>query len=105
MHIIPYHSWKKFKLICSEGFDPFPGSVGWGSIIAVCGAIGCPCSLDPVLLWLWHRLQAVALIQPLAWELPYAVGAALNKKVQKKKKKISIMSTHLCVQDKIINSL
>ena len=38
---------------------------------------------DPVLPWLWHRPTAVALIQPLAWELPYAKGAAL--KSQKKK--------------------
>ena len=32
---------------------------------------------DPV--WLWCRPVATALIQPLAWELPYAVGAALKK--------------------------
>ena len=31
---------------------------------------------------LWCRLAVAALIQPLAWELPYATGAAL-KKVQK----------------------
>ena len=35
---------------------------------------------DPVLLWLWWRLEAIALIQPVAWEPPYAVGAALEKK-------------------------
>ena len=37
---------------------------------------------DPALLWLWGRLAAAALIQPLAWELPYAVGTvqkAINK--------------------------
>ena len=39
------------------------------------------------MLWLWRRPIAVALIRPLAWELPYAVGAAL-KKDQKKKKNI-----------------
>ena len=39
--------------------------------------------LDPALLWLWLRPVAIAPIQPLAWELPYAVGAAL-KKDQKK---------------------
>ena len=33
-------------------------------------------SLDPVLLWLWHRPVATALIKPLAWEPPYAGGAA-----------------------------
>ena len=36
--------------------------------------------LDLVLLWLWHRSAASALIQPLARELPYAVGVALKKK-------------------------
>ena len=35
---------------------------------------------DLALLWLWHRPAAVALIGPLAWEHPYAVGAALKKK-------------------------
>ena len=34
---------------------------------------------DLVLLWLWCRLAAVALIQPLAWEPPYDAGAALKK--------------------------
>ena len=33
-----------------------------------------------MLLWLWHRLAAVALIRPLAWEPPYAADAALKKK-------------------------
>ena len=32
------------------------------------------------LLWLWCRLTAAAQIQPLAWEFPYAEGAALKKK-------------------------
>ena len=42
----------------------------------------------PVLLWLWHRLAAAALIQFLAWEPPYAVQAAQEMaKRQKKKKK------------------
>ena len=31
-------------------------------------------------LWLWCRPAAVALIQPLAWELPYAMGVALKSK-------------------------
>ena len=42
---------------------------------------------DPVLLWLWHRLAAVALIQPLAWEPLYAVGVALKGKKRKKERK------------------
>ena len=32
------------------------------------------------MLWLWLRSAAVALIQPLAWELPYATGEALKRK-------------------------
>ena len=42
---------------------------------------------DPALLWLWHRLTATAPMTPLAWEPPYATGAALEKPKKKKKKK------------------
>ena len=52
-----------------------------------CG-VGHNCSSDPALLWLWHRLASVALIQPLAWETPYAVGAGLKRK----KKSLEILS-------------
>ena len=38
---------------------------------------------DPVLLWLWCRLVAVALVHPLAWESPYAVGVALKRQKNK----------------------
>ena len=41
------------------------------------------------LLWLWCRLVATALIRPLAWESPYAQGAALEKAKRQKKKKSS----------------
>ena len=33
---------------------------------------------------LWCRLAAAALIQLLAWELPYAMGVALKIKVKKR---------------------
>ena len=36
---------------------------------------------------LWCRPAAAAPIGPLAWEFPYAVGAAVQKKKKKKKKK------------------
>ena len=55
---------------------------------------------DPALLWLWRRLVATAPIGPLAWESPYATGAAqdiattatttsttTDKKIKDKKKK------------------
>ena len=50
-----------------------------------CG-VGHRHSLDPVLLWLSHRPAAAALIQPLVWEPPYAMGAALEKAKQTNKK-------------------
>ena len=51
-----------------------------------CG-VGHKCGSDLVLLWLWCRLAAVALIGPLAWEHPYSMGAALGKGKKKKDRK------------------
>ena len=50
-----------------------------------CG-VGRRCGSDPALLWLWRRPGAAALIRPLAWEPPYAAGAALEKGKRQKKK-------------------
>ena len=50
-----------------------------------CGGVGCRHGSDLMLLWLWHRSEATALIQALAWELPYAVGTTLKKAKKKKK--------------------
>ena len=36
-----------------------------------------------MLLWLWCRPAAVALILPVAWELPYATDTALKSKKSK----------------------
>jgi len=58
--------------------------------------LGCRCGLDPVLLWLWPRPSATAPIRPLAWELPYAEGVALEKAKRpgkKKKKKKNYLVT------------
>ena len=49
--------------------------------------VGCRGGSEPALLRLWHRLVATAQIRPLAWEPPYAVGAALKRQNDKKKKK------------------
>ena len=46
-----------------------------------CG-VGRKYSSDPALLWLWCRPAAVAQIQPVAWEPPYATGVALKKNSQ-----------------------
>ena len=54
--------------------------MGEGSGVAEgCGA-GHRQASDPTLLWLWGRLAATALFGPLAWEPPYAAGAAIKKK-------------------------
>ena len=49
-----------------------------------CG-VGHRQGADLALLWLWCRLAAAILIQPQAWELPYAAGATLKEKKKKKK--------------------
>ena len=54
-------------------FDSWPCSVGWGSSFAA---------------ELWCRPVAPALIQPLAWEPPYAAAAALKRQKEEEKEKI-----------------
>ena len=49
-----------------------------------CGA-GCRRGSDPALLWVWCRPAATAPIGPLAGELPYAAGAALEKAKSRRK--------------------
>ena len=49
-----------------------------------CG-VGRREGLDLVLLWVWRRPAATALIRPLAWEPPYATGAALKETKKKGK--------------------
>ena len=52
-----------------------------------------------MLLWLWCRLATTALIRPLAWEPPYAVGEdqEMAKRQQQQKrqkdKKKSVLKT------------
>ena len=42
---------------------------------------------DLASLWLWRRLVAAALIPLLAWEPPYAAGAALKRHEKKEGRK------------------
>ena len=67
------------------GFNSWPPSVGRGYCVAMSCAIGHRSGLDPALLWPWRRLAAVTQIPPLAWELPYAAGAALKYSFLKRK--------------------
>ena len=49
-------------------------------------------SLDPVLLWLWHRPATAAPIQPPACKRPHVVGTALKRQKIKKSKKAQIQN-------------
>ena len=61
-----------------------------GLRIQHCCELQCVCQQgsDLVLLYLWRRPEAAVLIQPLAWELPYATAVALKTKNQPPQKKI-----------------
>ena len=71
-----------------EDAGSIPDLTQWvkGSSVAVTCGVGRRLRSDPAWLWLWYRAVVTAPIRPLAWEPPYATGAAL--KIPKKKKKI-----------------
>ena len=83
--------WVKNPTGSHEDAGLISGLTQWikGSSVAPSCCVGCRSGSDLVLLWLWHRLSAAALIQSLAWELPYAEVAALKRPKKKKKKKIA----------------
>ena len=68
-----------------EDSGSIPGPAQWikGSGVALNCGVDHRCSLNLALLW----PAAAAPNQPLAWELPYATGAALKKKANEKKQK------------------
>ena len=45
--------------------------------------VGGKHGLDPMLLWLWHRLASAAPVRHLAWELLNATVTALKTKTKK----------------------
>ena len=78
---------KKKSLILINLKNKISWSSCWGSAVTNPTSImrmwvwSWPCLVeDLALLWLWCRSAAVTLIPPLAWEFPYATGAAIKEK-------------------------
>ena len=80
---------KQTRLVSMRMLVPFLASLsGSGIQHAVSYGVDARRGSDPTLLWLWCRPAAVAPIRPLAWELPYASGAALKSKQTNKSKRV-----------------
>ena len=64
-----------------EVVDLIPGLAQWVKdlVLPVSCGVGCKRSSDLALLWLWQRPAAVALIQPLAWNLHMLQMRTLQK--------------------------
>ena len=61
-----------------------------------CGVGGRPGS-DLALLWLWYWPMAAALIWPPAWEFPYAVDTAIQRKRKKRSVNYNIFSFNILI--------
>ena len=70
-----------------------------------CG-VGHTHGSDLALLWLWRRPAAIPLIRPLAWEPPYATGAALKrqKNIKKSQEKLENLLAELPEELKALKS-
>ena len=78
-----------------EDMGSIPGPAQWVKVWhALSCSVGHRCGSDLVVLWLWHRLAAAAPIRPLAWQLPFAVAAALEK-INKNKNNLIVRKTYL----------
>ena len=78
--------WKRIRLGTMRSWVRSLALLSGLSIAVSCG-VGHRHSSDPMLLWLWRRLAATALIRPLTWEPAYDTGAALKRQKTKNKNK------------------
>ena len=67
-----------------EDMGWIPGLAQWVKDSVLSCGVGRRHGLVPTLLWLWCRPEATALIGPLFWDPPHAVGAALKRQKIKK---------------------
>ena len=52
------------------------------------------------MLWLWRRPAAMTAIQPLAWEPPYATGAAQEMEKKDQKRRVKYTGVPVMMQQK-----
>ena len=87
----PRVSWSTQALASLESEEEATGSntgrteVWTGNQKLQCPEFPCGLGIKNPAWWLWRRPTATVPIRPLAWEPPYAVGAALEKTRKKKK--------------------
>ena len=77
--------WVKNLTSMHKDVGLIPGLAQWVKGPLSSQSVGHRCSLDPEFLWLWCRPAAVALNQPLTWELLYAAGVAIKKRKKERK--------------------
>ena len=77
--------------------------MGSGCGVAISCGVGGRHSWDLALLWLWCRPVATALIEPLAWEPPYAVDAALKRPKKEGKNTYIINKSSIVLQINDVN--
>ena len=80
--------------VCKQASQKNTYRIGVPIVAQLSCGVGRRHGLDPEWLRLWCRPADVALIQPRAWELPYATGTALTKTKKKKKLYVGYICTH-----------
>ena len=87
----PVAQWGRNPTSIREGVGLIPGLAQWVKDLGLPPAticVGRGCSSDLVLMGLWSG--AAALVQPLAWELPYAAGVALKNRKETGRQKFPL---------------
>ena len=104
---VPFMAQRKGIWLASMGMQVRSLALLSGLRIWNCCELWCKLQtrLDLALLWLWHRPAVMALIWPLAWKPPYALGAAPKWQKTKQNKKTADneqIPHELCLISKLV---